>query len=149
MRIRLVLIFFVALTMSCAVTAGNYKGLQISQVHARATAPGQSSAAVYLTIKNTGTSADELVAVKSPAATTASLHSMAMNGSVMQMREVDRIVVAPASTASMVAGTGYHVMLSGLRKPLVAGQKIALVLTFKNSGVVKTNVMIDGLTSTR
>lgn len=148
MRSRLTLIFFIALTMSCAVMADNHKGLRISQAHARATAPGQSSAAVYLTIENTGASVDELVAVKSPAATTASLHSMAMKGNVMQMREVDHITVAPAATAAMVAGHGYHVMLSGLRHPLVAGQKIPLVLTFKNSGVVKTNVTIDGLTST-
>ena len=147
MLFRLALIFFFTLTTCCEVAAENYKGLRISQAHARATVPGQSSAAVYLTIQNTGTSADELLVVKSPAATTANLHSMAMNGNVMQMREVDRITVAPGAAATMAAGHGYHVMLSGLRHPLVAGQKIALFLTFKHSGVVKTNVTIDGLTS--
>lgn len=148
MLFRSALVFLFVLCASSAIGAEYRLGaLRISQVHARATAPGQSSAAVYLTIDNSGAVADELLSVKTPVATTANLHSMSMNGNVMKMREVERIAVAPAAKTSMSAGHGYHIMLTGLRSPLVAAQTIPLELTFKKAGVVKANATINALTS--
>lgn len=148
LTLRSVLISLCVLCTSIVIAADVRQGaLVVSQPHARATAPGQTSAAVYLTIENNGRVADELLRVKTPAASTANLHSMSMDGNVMKMREVDRIVVAPASMVAMRAGHGHHIMLTGLRSPLVAGQTIPLVLTFKKAGTVKTRVTIDALTA--
>lgn len=153
MFFRFALTCICTLWLSSAIAAEYRQGsLRISQIHARATAPGQSSAAVYLTVENSGKAADELLSVQSSAATTANLHSMSMTGNVMKMREIERIAIAPASTLAMRAGhghgDGYHIMLTGLRSPLVAGQTIPLVLTFKKAGVVNTTVSINPLTAT-
>ena len=158
MILRIPIIIFIALSLTSAAAAEQVAHRQhnmhtlntlgISHVHARATAPGQSSAAVYLTIANNGPAAEQLIKVTSPVATSADLHTMSMKGSVMKMREVNSLALAPASTIAMVAGDGFHIMLNGLRQPLVAGQTIPLSLTFKKAGVVKTVVAIDALTST-
>ena len=155
MFFRFALTCICSLWLSSAIAAEYRQGsLRISQIHARATAPGQSSAAVYLTVENSGKDADELLSVQSSAATTANLHSMSMTGNVMKMREIERIAIAPASTLAMRAGhghghgDGHHIMLTGLSSPLVAGQTIPLVLTFKKAGVIKTTVSINPLTAT-
>ena len=152
MILRIPIIIFTALTLSSAVAAEHatpHRGtLHLSHAHARATAPGQTSAAVYLTIANNGAVADQLTKIESTAAASADLHTMSMAGGMMKMRAVDGLALAPASTVAMAAGDGYHIMLTGLRQPLVAGQTIALILTFKKAGVVKTVVTIDALTST-
>lgn len=148
---RLSLIIFTALSLSNAIAAAHaanrHSALHLSHVHARATAPGQSSAAVYLTITNSGAVADRLIKVASPVAAAADLHTMSMQGNVMKMREVDGLALEPASTIAMVAGDGNHIMLTGLRRPLVAGQTIPLTLTFKKAGSMKAVVTIDALTS--
>lgn len=152
MILRIPMIICMALTLSSAIAADDatyHRGaLRLSHVHARATAPGQSSAAVYLTIANSGSAADRLTRIDTPAAASADLHTMSMAGSVMKMRAVDGLALAPASTVAMAPGDGYHIMLTGLRQPLVAGQTIPLTLTFKKAGVVKAVVRIDSLTST-
>jgi copper(I)-binding protein len=152
MFLRIPMIIFTALTLSSAVAAEHVKphrgALQLSHGHARATAPGQTSAAVYLTIANSGSAGDQLTKIESPAAASADLHTMSMTGGMMKMRAVDSLALAPASTVAMAPGDGYHIMLTELRKPLVAGQTIPLILTFKKAGVVKTVVTIDALTST-
>lgn len=153
MVLRISLIIFAVLAHSSAVAtdqvASRHDALQLSHVHARATAPGQTSAAVYLTITNSGRAADRLTKIESPVAASAELHTMSMAGSVMKMREVEGLSLAPASTTAMRAGEGHHIMLNGLRHPLLAGQTIPLTLTFKKAGVVKTVVKIDALTSVR
>ena len=148
MRLRIPLILFTALSISSAIGAEYRQGaVRVSRVHARATAPGQTSAAVYLTIANNGSIADRLMTIETPVADNANLHTMSMEGDVMKMREVDGLALAPAATITMVAGHGYHIMLTGLHHPLVTGQSIALILRFKKAGVVKTKVTIDALTS--
>lgn len=151
MNLRIPMIIIIASSLMSAATAEpdtrRPHELHISKAHARATAPGQSSAAVYLTIANTGATADQLIKVTSPVAASSDLHIMSMQGSVMKMREVNSLAVAPASTVAMAAGDGVHIMLNNLRQPLIAGQKIPLILTFKKTGAVKTVVAIDALTA--
>ena len=119
--------------------------LHVMHPHARATAPRQPSAAVYLTIENQGASADKLLSVKTPAARTGELHVMSMEGNVMKMREVDSIALAPASTVAMTPGGGYHIMLTGLRQALKTGQKIPLALTFEKAGALDVKVTVEAI----
>ena len=148
MPLRLLIILFVALSMSSAIAAEYRRGsLRISHLHARATAPGQTSAAVYVTIANNGHIADQLMTIETPVAEAANVHTMSMEGDVMKMRDVHALALAPATSIAMVAGHGYHIMLTGLRQPLVEGQTIPLILKFKKAGTVKTTVTINALTS--
>ncbi|HQV56683.1 MAG TPA: copper chaperone PCu(A)C [Ilumatobacteraceae bacterium] len=57
------------------------------------------------------------------------------------MRKIDSLDI-PAGTAVELKPGGYHVMLIGLVKPLVAGSNVELTLTFEKAGDVKVTVPV-------
>jgi copper(I)-binding protein len=131
-----------------SVAAEDYalQRLRIDHPFARATPPGARSGGVYLSIENRGTTADRLIRVASPAATSVELHSMAMDGNVMRMRSIAGIDIAAG--AKVTLGTsGYHVMLVGLARPLMTGDKFPLTLTFEKAGSVDVSVVVEPMTS--
>src|SRR5690606_16084597 len=91
--------------------------IRIDHSYARATMPGQTSGGAYLTLENRSDHADTLVAVQSPAAQSVEIHTMAMNGNVMRMREIGTIDIKPGEKITMRPGEGYHLMLMGLKAP--------------------------------
>jgi periplasmic copper chaperone A len=111
--------------------AADYKvgSIQISQPWARATPKGASSGAAYMTVTNSGATAQHLNCVSSDAATECQIHEMTMDGGVMKMRPVQGgLEVKPGETVTLKPG-GFHVMLVGLKGPLLAGK--SLDATFK------------------
>jgi periplasmic copper chaperone A len=100
-------------------------GLSVSGAWTRATAPGQTVAGVYLDIESSV--AARLVGVSSPAADSAELHLMSMDGGTMRMRAVDEIELPAGKTVSLKPG-GYHVMLFGLKGGLKAGEAVPFTL---------------------
>ena len=96
----------------------------------RATSPQQQTGAAYVTLRST--EQDRLVAVSSPAATQVQLHQMTMEGSVMRMREMPGIPLPPGQPVRLAPG-GLHLMLVGLRTPLMPGAKVELHLTFEHA----------------
>ncbi|WP_309984700.1 copper chaperone PCu(A)C [Herbaspirillum seropedicae] len=118
--------------------------LEIGHPYARATVPGQPAAGAYLSIENKGATADRLVGVSSPAAKSGEIHTMAMEGNVMKMREVDGgLEVKPGQKIAMQPGNGYHIMLMGLSKPLQAGDKVPATLTFEKAGKVEVTFNVE------
>lgn len=105
--------------------------ITIDSAWARATAPGQSSTAAYFTITNAG-GGDRLLTVSSPAGQ-ASLHSTSMDGGVMRMRHLEALDIPANSTVELSPGA-IHVMVTGLDRPLGAGQQLPLELRFDRSG---------------
>ncbi|WP_343584074.1 copper chaperone PCu(A)C [Herbaspirillum sp.] len=115
--------------------------LEIGHPYARATVPGQPAGGAYLSLENKGTTPDKLVALSSPVAKTTEIHTMAMEGNLMKMREVDGgLAIQPGQKIAMQPGNGYHIMLMGLSQPLKAGDKVPLTLTFEKAG--KVDVML-------
>lgn len=108
--------------------------LKIQHPYARPTAPAQQNGAAYVTILNTGKSADKLIAVSSPAAKTVEIHSTSMTDNIMRMRQTKEIDLPPESNLEMTPGKGYHLMLVSLTKPLQQGEKVPLTFTFKKAG---------------
>ena len=116
-------------------------GIAVEQAWARATPPGASTGAVYLTLSVTATATDRLVKVESPAARAAELHSMSVEGGVMKMRPVAAIEVNPGTKTELKPG-GLHIMLIGLRKPLVEGDVVPLSLTFAHAGRIEVQATV-------
>ena len=102
--------------------------VKVSKAWARATAPGQDSAAIELTI--TSSKDASLVGVASGSAQRGEIHSMVMEGNVMKMRALDALEL-PARKPVVLGQDGNHLMLLGLKKPLVAGRKLPFALTVK------------------
>ena len=141
---QLICVFSAALLLGSAAHAAGHKAgdISISEAHARPTVAGQPSGAAYLTLENRGAAADRLVGVSSPVAKSAAIHAMAMEGDVMRMREAGALPLAPAAKIAMKPGAGYHVMLIGLKKPLLEGDTFALTLEFETAGRIEVPVTV-------
>ena len=108
---------------------------------ARATMPAQKNSAAYLSLHNAGAAPDRLLSVSTPAAPSATVHSTSMAGGVMRMRAAAGVTIAAGKAVTMKPG-GLHIMLTGLRAPLRAGQRLPLTLRFQRAGVVRTSLPI-------
>ena len=129
-----------------AVHAAGYKvgNISITDPHARPTVPGQPGGAAYLTLENTGGTADRLVGAASPVAQSTEIHTMRMDGDVMRMREAGELPLPPAAKVEMKPGMGYHIMLNGLKQPLKEGASFPMTLTFEKAGKVEVRFVVDG-----
>jgi len=114
--------------------------VDIKDAWARATPGKAENGAAYLTIVSP--TPDRLVAVSSPAAKKASLHTMTMDGGVMKMRPLDGLDV-PANQPVTLKPGGIHIMLQGLNEPLQAGKSFPLTLTFEKAGERQIEVAVE------
>lgn len=62
---------------------------------------------------------------------------------IMQMRQLTNGLAIPASGSVTLKPGSYHMMLIGLKKPLIAGQTLALTLTFAKAGNISITVPIQ------
>jgi copper(I)-binding protein len=86
----------------------------VERAWARATPPGVSVGAVYLTIRNAGKQDDQLVTLRSPSSERAEIHETKMSNGIMQMRQITDATVPAGGTWVLEPG-GRHVMLIGLK----------------------------------
>ena len=97
----------------------------------RATVPAQKSTGAFMHLQSA--TAVRLVGVSSPVAAMVELHKMEMKGSVMKMGPVDGIDL-PAGKGVNLASGGYHIMLTGLKRQLKAGEAVSLTLELVGKG---------------
>jgi copper(I)-binding protein len=116
--------------------------MEVSAAWARATPPGAGVGAAYGTIVNEGTTADRLVRVTSPAAEQASIHETVEHNGVAQMRPLDEGVPVAGGKTLVLAPGGLHIMLTGLRGPLKAGEVLPLTLVFEKVGPIALDLPI-------
>jgi periplasmic copper chaperone A len=125
--------------LAAPVTAGS---LTLDGMWTRATPPGAPSAGGYLTITNTGSEDDTLMAVASPIAGMADVHMMETKDGVMSMHGVDGGLPIPAGQTVTLAPGGFHIMFMGLTGSLKQGDTLPVTLTFAKAGKVETSFPI-------
>ena len=106
--------------------------LSVRDAWARATPPGTSVAAVYLTIEG-GSRADTLRAASTSIAMMTQIHAVTEADGMARMREADGVPI-PARGRVVLAPGGLHVMLMGLERPLAAGDRFDVTLEFAVAG---------------
>jgi copper(I)-binding protein len=116
--------------------------LALVDAYARATPPGARTAAVYLTVRNRGV-ADAIVAARTPVAGDVEIHDMRMEGGVMRMRPAGNVAVPAGGEVAFKPG-GLHLMLMD-PKPLRAGDRFPITVTFAHGGAVTAEVRVEGL----
>ena len=122
--------------------------LKISAPWARATPKGAVVGGGYMTITNTGTSADRLLGGTTEISSRFELHEMSMDNGVMKMREVAQgIEIKPGDKIEFKPGS-YHMMFLGLKQQLVQGQHLKATLQFEKAGKVDVDFAIEGLGAT-
>ena len=123
-----------ALLCSAQTWAGD---VAVSGAWTRATAPGQEGAALQFSIISKKEA--QLVAISSPVAGAAEIHSMTHDNGVMKMRAVESLPLPADKMVDLKAG-GYHVMLLNLKTPLKAGGKMPFAVTVQFADKHKTTV---------
>ena len=113
---------------------------QISDVWIKATIPGSNVSAAYLRIKSAKTV--KLVKAETAVANIAELHSMNMKDGVMEMKAELAFNVPAGKTIELKPG-GMHIMLMQVAKPIKAGDKVPLVLTFEGTDKKPIIVKLD------
>lgn len=115
--------------------------LTVSGAWARATPPGIGMGAIYLRIDNGSKKSDRLLKLKTSVASSAEVHRTEIVEGMARMREVAVLHVGVGERVEFAPG-GIHVMLMGLKKPLVDGQKFELELLFEVAGPRKVRVVV-------
>lgn len=127
------------LLLSASVCAEDFL---IENAWLRATAPGQTTAGVDLSV--TSEQSAKLVGVTSAVSSAVELHSMTHENGMMKMREVEFINL-PAGKRVDLRESGYHLMLIGLKTPLKAGDSVPLTLNIKvaNQPVAQVKIRVE------
>jgi copper(I)-binding protein len=135
--------------VSAAAVAHELKrgDLLIDHPWARATIGNVQNGAAYMTITTDGQETDRLVGVEGDVADRVELHSHTMEEGVMKMRPVEAVEIAPGRPTVLQPG-GLHVMLIGLRAPLVEGEYFPLTLVFERAGAIEVEVEVESATHT-
>ena len=115
--------------------------LMIEGAFARASLGHGKNSAAYLSIRNHASKDDYLIDVKTNVAAMTSLHNHINDKGIMKMRAVKQIVIPRDGSIRLQPG-GFHIMLMGLKKPLVEGDKFDLKLVFKNAGNIMCSVIV-------
>ncbi|MEW6651141.1 MAG: copper chaperone PCu(A)C, partial [Chloroflexota bacterium] len=93
----------------------------------------QSTSAIYFSLHNNTAQADRLLSVECEVAEIVEIHTTQMNHDIMRMRAVENLEIPAGETVEFKPG-GYHIMLIGLKKDLIAGDEIPFVLVFQTMG---------------
>lgn len=123
--------------------AANAGAITISHPYSHPTAAPGVPGVGFFTLTNSGRKADRLLSVESPAATSIEIHRSETRNGVMQMRALPQGVALPAGKAVDLAPGGMHLMLFGLKAPLVEGGSVPLTLRFARAGVVTTVLKVE------
>jgi len=138
------LITFLALILLATSSASaaddvNVGGLVLSTAWSRASTGMKRPGGAYLSITNTGSADDRLIAAHTPAAARAELHHHIMDNGVMKMRHAQAMDV-PAGGMTMLKPGSFHIMLFELKSVLKEGDMFPLSVTFEKAG--KATIMV-------
>lgn len=94
----------------------------------RATVPHQQATGAFMQL--TADQEARLVKAESPLAEAVEVHEMKMEHNVMKMRALPEFVLPAQKTVTLQPG-GLHIMLTGLKRPVAAGELVPLTLVFE------------------
>ncbi|GAA6133986.1 hypothetical protein NBRC116188_07750 [Oceaniserpentilla sp. 4NH20-0058] len=118
--------FFLASMLLFVMNANAELLMHDAQV--RAMPPGQPNTAAFMVLQNTGTQAITLVSASTSMAKDAQYHTHIKKASgVMSMQQVSNIVI-PAGASFVFESGAHHIMLLGLKQPLIPGDQVDLQL---------------------
>lgn len=134
----------VAAVALSSIVAGvaNAATMEVRNAWIRTPPPGAPTAAGYATITNHGIASDRLTGAYSSAAASVGLHEMSKQGGVMRMRPVAGGLAIGSSATVKLDPNGRHLMLTGLKHPLKAGEHVRIVLQFQRAGSVTADFVV-------
>ncbi len=116
--------------------------IEVTSAWTRATLPGAKVAGGFAVITNSGGTEDRLIAVSSPVAKKAELHTMKMVNDVMIMRPIEGGLPIPAGGSAELKPGGDHLMMMGLSAPLMEGHMVPVTMTFESGDEISLELMV-------
>ena len=116
--------------------------LTLDGLQVRSAPAGVPTTAAYLTIQNSGKSADKLLSVECACAAATMMHRSENKGGVASMAMLTSLEI-PAGAKVAFTPNGLHVMLVGVHGPLKAGGIQMMTLTFQKAGAVKAAFAVN------
>jgi copper(I)-binding protein len=139
---RTLLASLCGLLLAGAAGAHEFKAGAITVDHPWARPAASGNSAAYFVIENAG-EGDRLIGAATDVAATVEMHSTTIDAQgVGRMVPVQAVDVPQGAEAKFAPG-GLHVMLIGLKQPLVEGQEFPLTLTFEKAGAVTVEVAVE------
>lgn len=126
-------------TVIAASSAVAHADVIVTDAWIRGTVAGQHATGAFMKLRSPSDAS--LVAVATPAAKTAELHSMTNDNGVMKMRALPSIAL-PAGKTVELSPAGLHVMLLDIAKPMKEGESVPMTLTFADKDGRKTTQQI-------
>ena len=119
--------------------------LEIEHPWARPTITKSVPGSAYMTIRNTGSEDDTLLAVTVPGdiADSAELHTTIMENGIARMRLAKNGLKISAGSALDFKPLGNHVMLIGLKNRLEPGMKFKAALLFERAGRIEVEFWVE------
>jgi periplasmic copper chaperone A len=114
-----------------ASTPNAVKALVLVDGFVRAVPPGQSTTAIFLTLRNEAKVKVDIVGIDSSIGHHAMLHKTIISDDMAKMVHLDSVSIAPNSTLKLAPG-GMHIMIMGVSQSLQIDQKITVTLNFSD-----------------
>ena len=106
--------------------------ISVESAWARTSPMSSDAGAIYMTITSPNDDVLVSAAVDMSVAMMTQVHETTMNADgTMGMQEVDEVALSAGTAVALEPG-GFHIMLMGLKQPLVLGDTVEVVLTFKS-----------------
>jgi copper(I)-binding protein len=116
--------------------------LEISRPWARAATTAVDTGGGFFTVANTG-DADRLVAATTAAAEKVEIHQIKVVGPDIKMRAMEKGLAFPAGSTITLKPRGYHLLMTGLKAPLVVGKTVPVTLTFEKAGTRSIDLVVE------
>lgn len=126
-------IFYVWICVLALPAVALADGLVVKHAATLPTPGGIDSAAIYVVVENPTLQQEALVAASSPLAASGELNNTRLENGVPEHQPISLFPILPVSYTVMGPGNA-HIKLLGLARPLVVGDKVPVVLTFRNAG---------------
>lgn len=118
-----------------------HQGVSIASAWSRAMPPTAPNGAAYFELTNQAEEPERILGAVTDIAETVELHNHVHADGLMRMERVDVVEVAAQGSVQFKPGS-YHVMLLGLKQPLVAGERFSLTVELEKAGAITTDVEI-------
>lgn len=109
----------------------------------RASASDPAVAGGFLTLTNSGATADRLLSATSPVASSLAIHAIKVVGGDIAMRPLENGLALPPQTMIALVPRGYHLLLGGLIEPLVEGNRVPITLCFERAGQARVEFVVQ------
>ncbi len=118
--------------------------ITVQDAYVRSSTLSSPTGAAFFMLMNGTDQDDRLIAATTDAAERAELHTHTEDANgVMKMSEIEGGIAVPAQGTHAFDRGGDHIMLMGLKAPLVQGAEIAVTLTFEKAGDVTVMIPVD------